>query len=640
MFYYEVWVADRSYRQSRSLTYQSADKLEAGSIVEVSLKNKATRAVVLKQAKQPVFKCQTISQSTDLALPLNLLKLLEWLRRYYSSPIGPVCQLALPARIIDTEPIKPAPLNPVASIPLNTEQQKAVSAMSTSGTFLLHGRTGSGKTHVYAKLARQTIESGKSAIILNPEIGLTSQLADKLERLVGQTPILWHSELTAKQRSYNWQQVARANSPQLIIGARSALFAPLKNIGLIVVDECHENAYKQDRQPRYHALRAAAKLAELHKATLVLGSATPAVADYFLAEQRNRPIVVLNQLAMQNSQKVHINIVDIKNHDNFTKSAYLSDQLITIIKNALTDSQQAMVYLNRRGTARLSMCRRCGWRAVCPNCDLPLVYHGDSHKLMCHTCGTVLPAKTSCPECGNGDIEFRSAGTKAIESELKKLFPSANIARFDSDNIKSDRLEQNYSRLKSGDVDIIIGTQMIAKGLDLPKLSTLGVVLADSSLSLPDFSSTERTFQLVNQVIGRVNRGHQTNPEIVVQTYSPDNYAIKDGLTGDWGDFYKKEINERRLYGFPPFYHFLKLTCQRTTADKAKKASQDLKALLAKALPTLNIDGPIPAFHEKSGGKYNWQIVVKSKNRSELTKAIELLPSSGLTYDIDPINLL
>lgn len=635
-------MADRSYRQSAPLTYQSAEKLATGSIVEVNLKNKAVQAIVIKQVARPSFKCQDITKIPGLALPPDLLKLLEWLRKYYSSPIGPVCQLALAASSSakESEPVKTEPLTSTASIPLNKEQQKAVSTMSGPGTFLLHGRTGSGKTHVYAKLARQTLEAGKSVIILNPEIGLTSQLADKVQRLVGQTPILWHSELTATQRRRNWLEVIRATSPRLIVGARSALFAPLKEVGLIVVDECHENAYKQDQQPRYHALRVAAKLAELHQATLVLGSATPAITDYFLAQQRNRPIINLNQLAMQNSQKAKINLIDIKERDNFTKSAHLSDQLINVIKQALSDSQQAMVYLNRRGTARLSMCRRCGWRAVCPNCDLPMVYHGDSHKLICHTCGKVLPAKTSCPDCGNQDIEFKSAGTKAIEAELKKLFPSANIARFDSDNLKSDRLEQNYAKLKSGEIDIIIGTQMIAKGLDLPKLSTLGVVLADSSLSLPDFSSTERTFQLINQVIGRVNRGHQANPQIIVQTYSPDNYAIKDGLTGKWNDFYAKEIDERRLYGFPPFYHFLKVTCQRTSPDKAKKACQDTKVMLAKTIQSLSIDGPIPSFHEKSGGKYNWQIVIKSKSRSDLIKAIGLLPSSGLTYDIDPINLL
>lgn len=643
MFYYAVWVGDRRYQGHEALAYQSEDKLAIGTLVSVPLRGRLSPAVVIEEVAQPSFNCQNVVNVPDLpVLPIKLIELLNWLKQYYPVPIGPLTQLCLPSKLPRSAEINPAVTQiKITSPPLNTEQREAVQIMSQPGSYLLHGRTGSGKTHVYAALAQNVLKAGRSVIILNPEIGLTTQLTKKIKKLVGIEPVVLHSQLTEKQRRDNWLKLLSAKSPQLVIGARSALFAPLDNIGLIVVDESHESAYRQDSQPRYLATRVAANLAKLHSATLILGSATPSLVDYFLAEQKKRPIIKLDKLAQTTTENVNLKVVDLKDRSQFSRSSYLSDDLIEAVESSLKNSEQVMLYLNRRGTARLSLCVTCGWRATCPHCDLPLVYHGDQHRLICHTCGHKQTAKNSCPECGSQDIAFKAAGTKAIEAEAKRLFSRAKTGRFDTDNIKSDRLEQNYDAIASGEIDIIVGTQLIAKGLDLPKLTTLGVVLADSSLAIPDFGSAERTYQLIRQVIGRVGRGHQQNANVIIQTYNPANRTILSAVSeqDQWQNFYTNELTERKNFNFPPYYHLAKLSCKRASANSAEKACRELAAKLTSNLPSLVIEGPAPAFHEKTGKDYCWQLVLKSKKRADLIKAGQMARGSWV-FDLDPINLL
>jgi primosomal protein N' (replication factor Y) len=299
-----------------------------------------------------------------------------------------------------------------------------------------------------------------------------------------------------------------------------------------------------------------------------------------------------------------------------------------------------MLYLNRRGTARLAVCQDCGWQATCPNCDLTLVYHGDAHHLLCHACGHRQSAPSVCPVCQSQAVVFKTAGTKAIESEVRRLFPEARVARYDTDNNSADSLVKNYQAIKDGNVDIIIGTQLIAKGLDLPNLTTLGIILADSSLTIPDFTAQERTYQLIRQVIGRVGRGHQAAGEVVLQTYQPNNATLNAAVNGEWKRFYEGELAERRRFNFPPFCHLLTIVARRASSASASRACQQLADRLQQQLPELTIEGPAPAFHEHAGGKYNWQLVVKASRRQSLLEAIKQIPAGNWSYDIDPVNLL
>ena len=333
-------------------------------------------------------------------------------------------------------------------------------------------------------------------------------------------------------------------------------------------------------------------------------------------------------------------LIDLKNRDNFSRSSYISDALIRSIKDSMSRGEQSLLYLNRRGTARVILCNNCGWQAVCPHCDLPLTYHHDVHSLQCHTCGFHQGTPTACPDCQNTEIVFKVVGTKAIEEEVKKLFPGARVMRFDTDNKTADRFEKHYDAIRSGEVDILVGTQLLAKGLDLPKLTTLGVVIADTSLTFPDYSSEERTYQLLNQVIGRVGRGHSERERIIVQSYDPERAVIRAALSSDWDTFYQTEIDERRLFNFPPFVYVLKLACRMASSRAAElKTEQFMYAIQNLGLPLL-VEGPSPSFHARIDGKYEWQLIVKSKQREALLRVIDELPNSGWTYDIDPINLL
>jgi len=425
----------------------------------------------------------------------------------------------------------------------------------------------------------------------------------------------------------------------VVIGPRSALFSPLHSIGLIVIDEAHETAYKQDQAPYYHATRVASKLVELHGAALILGSATPLVSDYYVAQVKHRPIIRMTQTAA--ATEIHDNlvtVVDLRDRSKFTKKSHLSDELIRSIETALQNGEQTLLFLNRRGTARVVFCDNCGWQAACPHCDLPLVYHGDTYIMRCHSCDYQAASPVSCPDCHNASVVFKSIGTKAIVDEITRLFPDARVMRFDTDNKKSERIEQHFDTVKNGEVDILIGTQTIAKGIDLPRLALVGVVIADTSLYFPDFSAQERTYQLLSQVLGRVGRGHRAS-RAVVQTYAPDSPLLKAIISKDWAQFYEKEIAERRTFTFPPFCHLLTVSCRRVSAAAAQKTAETFAQRLRTSGIKVQIEGPAPSFHEKVQGKFQWQLVLKAKDRGQLLRVIALLPS-GWSYDIDPMNLL
>lgn len=682
MYYYEVWVRSSRYHGNEALTYQSKQRLRLGSLVSVGLQRQKVPAVVVREAPQPTFATKGIEHVYDLPpVPEKLFNLVVWLREYYPAPLGIVAQQLVPAALSDkpakkslqaTANTKVAQLQQ-GSQPLTAQQQAAVERITKPDTYLLHGITGSGKTRVYIELASKVLADNKSVIILTPEISLTSQLASRFRAAFGERVVVLHSQLTPAQRRNAWQAILQAAEPLVVIGPRSALFSPLANIGLIVLDEAHEPAYKQEQAPHYQAGRVAAKLASLHQAILILGSATPSVSDYYLAEQKDKPILELTELAktstvisnaeresaqsLQKSKgffapaqddtseigirKSEIKIVDLRDRSLLPRNPYLSQPLTEAIEAALLHKEQVLLYLNRRGTARIILCENCGWQAMCPHCDLPLTYHGDAHQLRCHVCNYHDAAPAACPVCGHPDIIFRAVGTKAIADDVGRLFPGARVQRFDTDNTAAERFERHYDAVKAGEVDILVGTQLLAKGLDLPRLSTLGVITADTSLAMPDFSANERTYQLLTQVLGRVGRGHVAG-HTIIQTYQPDHPAIVAAISGEWREFYEAELASRKLFNYPPFVYLLKLTVRRASIQAAEKAATDFTSLVREQLSHIRveIDGPAPAFHEKFQNKYQWQLVLKAKDRNQLLEVIKLLPTSGWSYDIDPIDLL
>lgn len=644
MYFYRVWVRSARFHGKEALTYSYPKKIPVGTIVQVPLQQQSVLGVIVEGSSKPEFTTKQLEPLDCAPLPASLISLAQWLKEYYPSPLGAIAQIILPPALSkrrlsvaeDDKDTKPQ----TSKLPaLTAEQKQVIARVNLPDTYLLHGRTGSGKTRVYIELALSALAQGRSAVILTPEIGLTSQLASNFRDVFGTRVVVLHSSLAPAERQSQWLRVLNSKLPLIVIGPRSALFAPLKNIGLIVIDEAHEAAYKQEQAPHYHASRAAARLAQLHNAPLVLGSATPSIGDYFLAEQRHKPILELTQLPQGNTVATSFKVVDVKDRTQFRRSSQLSDPLIKAVEKALAKQEQVLLYLNRRGTARLVMCERCGWQAVCPHCNLPLTYHGDSHNLRCHTCGYRQPPLSACPVCHHSSVIFKTGGTKALAVEVHKLFPQALVQRFDTDNLKADRLEQHYDAIRSGKVNILIGTQLVAKGLDLPSLSTVGVVLADTSLYLPDFTAYERTYQLLKQVIGRVNRGHRPGTA-VIQTYHPTHSVVKAATEKGWRDFYSQELAQRKQYLFPPFSHLLKLTCRRASPSSAEQAATKLKQLLESHKLPLRIDGPAPAFHEQFQNKYQWQLVVKSSDRKALLAVVGLIPTSGWTYDIDPTNLL
>jgi primosomal protein N' (replication factor Y) (superfamily II helicase) len=641
MQYVEIYVADSSYHGNEALTYSHERPLSVGQLVYVPLRNKQVLGVVVRAAKQPTFKTKAVTESINLApVPRQLLALLEWMRVYYPAPLGILVQQFLP-KSLPKRAIKPFKAYAEATLelpPLTQEQTAALASMQSEGLHVLHGETGTGKTRIYLELARTLFAAGKSSIILTPEIGLTSQLAANFKALFGDRVIILHSQLSESVRHKLWATILQETEPLIIIGPRSALFSPVASLGLIILDESHESAYKQDQSPYYHTTYVAATLAHLNRAPLLLGSATPSVTDYFIALQKKRPIIRMAQAARTSDYQTTLTVVDLREKTNFTRKSFLSNQLITATKQALSKGEQTLLFLNRRGTARVVLCENCGWQAVCPHCDVALVYHADLHSLRCHSCDFAAKPPHACPECHEPEVVFRSIGTKAVTEEVQRLFPDAVVQRFDTDNKKDERIEHHYETVKNGEVDIIVGTQTLAKGLDLPKLSTVGVILADSSLFVPDFSSQERTYQLLHQVIGRVGRGHRDST-VILQTYNPDSPLLKAVIAKNWQAFYETELQERQKFLFPPYCFLLKLRCRRATQQGAEKAAVALaEQLKTSGLPIL-VEGPAPSFHEKSQQGYEWQLIIKAKQRPALLKVIAALPANW-HHDIDPMNLL
>ncbi len=629
--------------------YDFSDSLLPGQIVLVPVGKRTVPGVVLKKVAQPDFKTKSILEVLySKPLPKHLIETVRFVHDYYLASYGQAVSLVLPRGVekkrrkteqmfgnnSETEQDKKSP-----DIPLNPAQKKALEALQKGlgATKLLYGVTGSGKTNIYLKMAVDAFKHNLSSIILVPEIALTSQLVRVFQEVFGDRIVLIHSKQTEAERHAIFNSLLNTEISKIVIGPRSALFAPLSNIGLIVMDEEHDGAYHQDNPPRYSTVRVASFMAKTLNVPLILGSATPTIEDFYLASSHDS-LVKLETKAKKEATAPEIKIVDFKDRDRFSRNRYISNSLIKAISENLESGHQTLIFHNRRGSAPLTICEKCGEEILCPNCFLPLTLHADKYILHCHTCDYSERVPTNCPKCGHPGIIHKGFGTKLLESELMRLFPKAKIRRFDADNKKDEGLGAVYDEVKAGEVDILIGTQIIVKGLDLPKLATVGIVQADAGLSLPDYMAEERTFQLLTQVMGRVGRGHLSKAEVIIQTFRPEHKVIEFAVKEDYIGFYDYQIKKRKKTGFPPFRFIAKIEIAMKTEAIALKRIRELASRLGRD-KRFNVSPPTPSFHERTSKGYNWQIIVRSRSRSALLEVFSDL-DSNFKVTLDPPGLL
>ena len=631
-----------------TLTYHHAAMLEAGQLVEVPLGRRQIIGIVTGPAGRPDFPTKAISRTLDLpALPAEQLRLAHWIADYYAAPLTTVFETMLPAGLgKNRRPPKPVAAKPARGLPkqpLTAEQQAAVSEFNQSGrrTTLLKGITGSGKTRVYLELCAAELAAGHSVLLLVPEITLTPQMIRQFENCFGAAVIASHSKLTEAKRQQVYEAALAAtvqNKPRVLIGPRSCLFMPLARLGLIIIDECHEGTYKQERAPRYHAVTTAAWIAGDRSARLLLGSATPGLTELYLVEQDRIGQLRLTKRA-NNKPLPEAKILDLRNKELFKSNKLIAQPLIEAVAAAVAGGRQALLYLNRRGSASSQVCGDCGLVASCPNCRLPLTFHADLLRLVCHHCNFRRPNPAVCPDCNGANLRLIGAGTKRVEAEIGTLFPGARIARLDRDSATLKHIHTVLKQLQNHELDILVGTQMIAKGLDLPAIDVVGVIGADTMLYLPDFTAAERTFQLLSQVSGRAGRGDRPG-QVFIQTYSPEHPAIQAAAHSDFDGFAATELAERQALGYPPYTFLLKLEVATSTAEAARDKSAGLAAQLRRT-QGLQVVGPAPAFLEFQSGKHHWIITVKSPRRPVLVEiARQLAGDPHWTTDLDPINLL
>jgi primosomal protein N' (replication factor Y) len=629
------------------LTYHSSTELAPGAIVEVPVGRRKVVGVVMAGVGRPEFATKAILRTFDLPpLPADLPELARWMAAYYAAPLSSSWGVMLPAGLGRKRRAREAAARPSPAVwppsALTGEQKSAIEKISTSQatSHLIQGVTGSGKTRVYLELAAASLAQGRSVIVLVPEIVLTPQIVSQFEAAFGDSVIASHSKLTEAERDHAWQAALAASSrgvPRIVVGPRSCLFMPAADLGLIVIDECHESTYKQEQHLRYHALPTAAKRAHLNGAKLVLGSATPGLTEVHLAAIGRIEYLNLNQRVNLISPPQG-KIIDLRDKSLLASSKFITQPLLEAVSTTVAAKRQALLYINRRGSASSQVCSDCGHVTTCPNCQLPLTFHADLMRLICHHCNYRMASPAVCPNCNGADLRLLGGGTKRIEDEISRLLPSARIARLDRDSATLPHIQAVYAGLKSGQIDIVIGTQMIAKGLDLPAVDTIGIVNADTMLYLPDFTAAERTFQLLHQVSGRAGRGDRPG-EVFIQTYSCEHPAILAAAGGNFDSFAGPELEARRLHGYPPFVFLLKLVTQAATPSAAQEQAAKLATQIA-SRPGLQAIGPAPAFIELQAGRYRWVITVKSKRRAALVEVAASLPTKNWTADLDPINLL
>jgi primosomal protein N' (replication factor Y) len=514
---------------------------------------------------------------------------------------------------------------------------------------LLHGVTGSGKTAVYLSAMQSMLAKGRSAILLVPEIGLTPAMAADLHQIFGDEVAILHSGLTDDERAEQWKRLRNGES-HIVVGTRSAIFAPLRDISLIVVDEEHDHSYKQEEMPRYHARDVAVMRAKMCNAAVLLGSATPSLETYYNAQQGKYRLLELPE-RIQKRPLPEVEILDMRDEFQRTKKdEALSRKLVEEIGERLARHEQVMVLLNRRGYSAFVLCRECGETIQCKNCAIAMTYHKREHRLVCHYCGYMRPAPKTCPKCGSEFVQYLGTGSEKLEHILHGLFPEARISRLDRDTVRGrDDFERMLTALQSGEIDLLVGTQMIAKGHDVANVTLVGVVGSDAALSFPDFRAAERTFQLLTQVAGRAGRGDAPG-KVVLQTFFPDHYAIQFAAVHDYRGFYEKEIRFRSWMHYPPFNAVSNVLVRSQKLDEALTWSGILgKWFENTRLEGVRVMGPAAAAIVRLKTEYRYHFLMKSASRERMNHVLramldhaaeQKIPRNNVVVDVDALSLI
>lgn len=583
----------------------------------------------------------------------EIYELACWISKYYICSIGEAVFSIIPSRA-KRESSSPGfafeeDFTLKTRNKLSTEQYEAVKAITESADnneaayHYLYGPTGSGKTEVFLQCAEWLLNKGKGVIYLVPEIGLTPQVVKAVTARFGNTAAVLHSGLTPAQKLSEWRRIMHKEA-RIVIGARSAVFAPVPNLGMIIIDEEHDGSYKSGETPRYHARQAGMHRALKLGIPLLMGSATPSVEAWFLMKTGKLIRHTLTKRLAGGAMPL-IKTIDLSKIEN---SGSISDELAEEIRKTVENKKQVILFLNRRGFTHFFRCNSCGYEIKCKNCSVPMTYHKTENRLRCHYCNYQVQPPSSCPQCSSLDVGYSGFGTEYIENETRAKFPNARIIRIDTDALtKKGELEEKLNAFRKGEYDILLGTQMVAKGLNFPNLQLVGVILADTGLHMPDFRASERTFSLITQVAGRAGR-YFPDGKVLVQTYNPLKEPIKYACSGNVNDFYDYELEMRKILGFPPFSRLIRLVFRSAKQNIAESFANDAAKLLsAKLKNKADIIGPAECPILKISMNYRYQVILRSLNISEMQKAVEDLmynythPANiYIEFDIDPVSLL
>ncbi len=648
---------------AEAFTYIIPDEMKetvsVGSRVNVPFKRSYKTGIVTAinniKLKDPSIKLKKIKEVLDDEpfIPVNLLRLIKWVGEYYMSSSGLALKNALPSAFFkDKKPGKPrikydAEIKKSGPVKLTKEQSNVLDEINSteSGVFLLYGVTGSGKTEVYMN-AIKSLPEGKAAIVLVPEIAITSQMVDRFRSRFGDEVVFYHSGLSTGERLTYWRKM-RNGEARIVIGVRSAVFAPFENIGLIVIDEEHEASYKQFDGLRYSARDVALAKAKLEGIKVILGSATPSLEAFYAAKSGKFRYLEMSK-RIEDRKLPDVEIIDMTTEKKKTFS--FSDRLLDSLKENFINGHQSLVMLNRRGYSPFYICTDCGYTYKCPACSITLIYHNDTHELKCHYCGSFLKPKANCPECKGTGVKYLGVGTQRVEEELNTLIPELQFKRMDRDTTRKKLSHYKIVReMEDKKLDLLLGTQMVAKGHDFPEVTISAVVSADIALNMPDFRSGERAFQLFTQLAGRAGRG-EVPGKAMIQTYEAGHYVFEYVKGQDYKGFYKREMDLRRELSYPPFSKLIRIILGFKTKEASKRIIKVISSRIKRVAPTsagIEILGPAPAPIEKIRNLWRWHFVLKGKNAKELRRTANLIldrlhdvKEVKIDIDVDPINLM
>lgn len=626
------------------------EKIKVGSVCYIPFGKKKIRGIVSKlqgtrDKGQEHLKLKEIIDISNIFIPEQYLDITRWISEYYLCSLGEAISLFLPPdikrprikeKIISNKAVK--------EIELNYEQEIAFERLvelyndKKSKVALLHGVTGSGKTEIYLKLAKKVTDLGRQVIVLVPEIMLTPQIIERFENHFPNQTALIHSNLSKSERYLSYIGFQKGDK-KILIGPRSALLVPSENIGAIIIDEEQEDAYKQEKAPRYHARELAEQVAEKQNALLILGSATPTIESYFKASNKKYELLTLenryHKLVLPTAE-----IVDLKEEIKKDNYSPISIKLQNEISKTLKNKKQTLLFLNRRGMSTFVSCRDCGEVMICPRCKIPLVFHLNDKfgNLNCHHCDYKCSAPSICPSCKSPKIKYFGAGTEKIELEIKKLFPKAKVKTVDSKSITNEKdLVKFHQELKNKTYDIVIGTQVLAKGLDVENVDLVGIISADTGLHLPYYKAEEKTFQIITQVSGRSGRKHNIG-KTIIQSYWPDSLAIKLASQHDYKSFYNEEIKKRVELGYPPFTHLVRIISENKSEEKAKDFIYEVASALKQE--GVSYIGPGKCFFSMQNYRHRYHLIIKATSLPNKSITTVFKNNPYAIWDVNPTNLL